>query len=253
MVFIHGMACSGLQWRGTLAALATDYTAMAVDLPGFGLSKQLAPAFPELADAVVEGARAHGHHQFAVVGHSFGGLVAQDLAARYREAVTGLVLVASLGGAHRERMGLGRRISRMPWVSPVVLWVVRTLAWQRVLEHAVYRRDALPDGVVHELLWSARHARAMRHGGALVPGSPPVLSLSRSPLLIWGEHDRVVPLAQGMDLLRRTGGRLEVIPGCGHLPMLEAPDAFHQLLRDYLSGNPGPSWTGGPASPGVSQ
>lgn len=55
-------------------------------------------------------------------------------------------------------------------------------------------------------------------------------------LLVWGEHDEVVPLAQGRALAGRlAGARLEILPGASHPCYLDQPERFHALLLEFLS------------------
>lgn len=56
-------------------------------------------------------------------------------------------------------------------------------------------------------------------------------------LLVWGERDRLVPAAlAGAWLEAIPGARLELIAGAGHVPMLEAPDAFNEIVHCFLDG-----------------
>jgi pimeloyl-ACP methyl ester carboxylesterase len=54
-------------------------------------------------------------------------------------------------------------------------------------------------------------------------------------LLLWGGEDRVVPLCQAEAALERLPqGRLVVLPGCGHAPQLDCPEAFRRALEQFL-------------------
>ena len=53
-------------------------------------------------------------------------------------------------------------------------------------------------------------------------------------LLIWGDQDRVIPVAHGYATHAAVpGSRLEVLPGVGHFPNLEAPEAFDEAVRAF--------------------
>ena len=58
----------------------------------------------------------------------------------------------------------------------------------------------------------------------------------RAPtLLLWGEHDAMIPFTNSADYLRAlSGARLTSVPGVGHLPHEEAPERSLALLRDFL-------------------
>ena len=56
-------------------------------------------------------------------------------------------------------------------------------------------------------------------------------------LVVWGALDRVVPTRHARDAVTRLRhGRLEIIPGCGHLPHVECPERFAQILNGFLDG-----------------
>ncbi len=61
-------------------------------------------------------------------------------------------------------------------------------------------------------------------------------ALAMPVLMVQGSEDRTNPRESNCDLLlpRLSRGRLEVLPGVGHLPEVEAPQVFHGLLREFL-------------------
>jgi pimeloyl-ACP methyl ester carboxylesterase len=83
------------------------------------------------------------------------------------------------------------------------------------------------------------------------PGQREVLrdrlpELAMPTLIVWGERDRVVPLAQARDAVGRLRrGRLVVIPDCGHLPQIERPELFLEALGSFLDGPSAGAESGG--------
>jgi pimeloyl-ACP methyl ester carboxylesterase len=74
----------------------------------------------------------------------------------------------------------------------------------------------------HVSLWESRWA-------------PRLGSLPGPALIIWGQHDRFLPLSAGEDLHRAIpNSRLIVIPDTGHLPMWERPDEVNRLITEFL-------------------
>ena len=79
----------------------------------------------------------------------------------------------------------------------------------------------------------------LRAGRQLVRTVAPddLTQVSVPTLLVWGDHDTVVPLAVGQELAARlSNARLEVVQGAGHIPMWERPDEFHRLVVEFASG-----------------
>jgi 3-oxoadipate enol-lactonase len=147
-----------------------------------------------------------------VVGHSLGGLLAAQLAAERPEVVRALVLVDPVG---------------MP--RPAVRYAAGLLSALRVAPRsllATVAADALRWGVPSLALgaWAAT-----RRSFAGEIGAP--------TLLVWGENDRLVPPELAASWERAIpDARVAVVPAAGHVPMLEAPDAFNELLHDFLDG-----------------
>ncbi|HEY0417632.1 MAG TPA: alpha/beta fold hydrolase [Gaiellaceae bacterium] len=198
VMLVHGLSGSSRWWR-EVELRAWDVRA--VDLPR-RLPPARAPAW--LGERLDEPA--------VVVGHSLGGLVAAQLAAERPELVTALVLVAPVGAPRPltgYAAGLVRtlREARWPLVGAVAADAVRT------------GLPALARGA-----WFA--TRSVFAGAIGVP-----------TLLVWGERDRLVPpeLAPVWQAAI-PHARLALVEGAGHVPMLEAPSRFGQILQEFLDG-----------------
>ena len=62
-----------------------------------------------------------------------------------------------------------------------------------------------------------------------------VLTDIRVPVLIvWGAEDRLLPASSLQDFARIRGARVEVIPGCGHVPQLERPAVTRRVVAEFL-------------------
>ncbi|MGE5560558.1 MAG: alpha/beta fold hydrolase [Chloroflexota bacterium] len=236
VLLLHGMGSSHREWSLTVPALAGRYTVISVDLPGFGETPVLTePVFTGFADATAGLLRRLGLERVAVVGHSFGGMVSVDLADRHPDLVRQVVLVASAGmHSGAQRITWVWRLLRL--IGPVV----GPLLANRLTARAMLRLFATrtTPAMVSELAWSGRRARglwrpvrsdydfraAVRRVAARVPLS-----------LIWGDRDRIVPLADGQVMQQETGAELRVIAGVGHLPMYEDTAAFNRILGDVLA------------------
>jgi pimeloyl-ACP methyl ester carboxylesterase len=135
-ILLHGAAGSWTTWTPLLAAsaLSGDQAALsgvvAPDLPGWGESGDLSRvhSVEELSDAIVEVVRALGYTEWLLVGHSLGGFLALDIAARHAESTLGVTLVSASGAAVLDAV---RRPVRDGWRLPGfagMLLAMRTLA-----------------------------------------------------------------------------------------------------------------------------
>lgn len=100
LLLLHGAAGSWTTWQPLLAACGDTSDVVAVDLPGWGDSGTLtAGSAEEVVDALVACLHAMGYASWVVVGHSLGGFLALDLAARHPDETRGVVLVSPSGAA----------------------------------------------------------------------------------------------------------------------------------------------------------
>ncbi len=235
VLFVHGLSTRADRWRAVLPLFAGHgLRAIAFDLPGHGLADKSSGfdyGSPALAAYALGLLDALGIAQAHLVGTSLGGHIAALAALQAPQRCLSLYLVASLGLAPLERqVAEGIRASvRNTSIDGVRtklrnVFIDQSLATEALIveesrtnssQGAIDALVALGDYIVNAL------------NDALV--LDPVRGLSsRLPVgLLWGEHDRMVPLAVGQaaaDALK--AGPLSVMPGTGHAPYVEQPAEF---------------------------
>ena len=182
-----------------------------------------------MAEWLVEWLAAVGLERAHVVGHSMGGYVAAQLAADRPEVVGRLVLIAPAVLSADPHWNAAWRLpgprSLVGRVGPLAR-SARAIA-VRFVSVLVY--DALRAGPwttwrrTRELLAAADRAH--------------LSSITAPTLLLWGEHDVLVPPAIGRVLREEiAGARLLVLRGAGHVPMYERPDTLNEALVRFLAG-----------------
>jgi pimeloyl-ACP methyl ester carboxylesterase len=145
-----------------------------------------------------------------VVGHSLGGLLAAQLAAARPELVRALVLVAPVGAPRPVTGYAAGLLGALRLAPPSLLLTVGADALRWGL-------PALARGA-----WAATHT--------VFAGR-----IEAPTLLVWGARDRLVPPALAESWRSAIpDARLEVVAGAGHVPMLETPERFNELLHDFL-------------------
>lgn len=249
LILLHGMACSWQWWLECLPALGKTFRVIAVDLPGFGNSQPLSePAeLAAYADVVGELADELALGEVAVAGHSMGGLVALALTQRRPDLVSQLVLVDAGGVPMSERrLRIVLRVLRFFHGILTRTWVLNLLVKRPRLRQLMLRgamrdpsvmSDALASVVV-PLLAAPAFGDAIRASATAVRESNPE-SIRVPTTLIWGERDLFAPVQNARDMLARLpDGRLEVLAGLGHSPMVEAPHEFTELLVQAAAGQP---------------
>jgi pimeloyl-ACP methyl ester carboxylesterase len=209
-MLLHGLAGSWRWWAPVLEPLATRRRVYALDLPRMITTSS---GSKELTAWLCGWLEANGLERADIAGHSLGGFVAAELAARRPERVARLVLVAPAGIPCGRGFG-SRAFSIFGALYGIRRWLPIVLA------------DAVRTGPLALAGAVAFASRCDIHTE---------LSAVRAPtLLIWGERDRVVPFRIGEAWQRAVpGSRLERVPG-GHVPMLEAPNEVAASMLRFL-------------------
>jgi pimeloyl-ACP methyl ester carboxylesterase len=237
LVYFHGPW--GLTWDPFLDMLARDFTVHAPEHPGTtpgapddiyqldGLW-DLVLCYDELLDAL-------GLEQAVLVGHSFGAMVACEVAASAPRRARQLVLIDPIGF----------------WrdAEPVVNWMA--------LEPADMRRRLFrdPDGEAARRMFGdtddekaaaaarVRLAWAMGATGKFIWPIPDkglkkrIHRIKAPTLLLWGKEDRLVPPVYADEFTRRLpGARLQTVDQAGHAPHLEQPETVARIVREFASG-----------------
>ena len=256
VLFTHGMGAWGGLWGPVLRDSCREVRCIAVDMPPFGFSSRPADMSYSREDSARRLwalADALGAQQVSIVGHSFGGRAAAEAALQQPERVSRLVLLApalGLGEPASASGGLAPRLLSVPAIGRII--VAATLANPLLLRRGLGWFMADPNGATQEMAdvlraplrakgyvdglggWLPLFLFAPEGGLSLQPDA--YARLTMPTLLIWGDKDRTTPLVQGEALATLVPGvRLEVLPGIGHMPQLEATGRVQALLAEHLA------------------
>jgi pimeloyl-ACP methyl ester carboxylesterase len=246
LLLVHGLGGAASNWVELAPALARRARVLVPDLPGHGGSPPL-PATPSLdafADRLALLAEREALGPAIVVGHSLGGVVALCLARRRPEQVRALVLVSAAGiwtTGRRAKLVISIAVRVRPGalIAPFREWIARS----PLLRAAAFWPWAVSDprclsqrAVLGLLAGPARHTDVGSAAAALVAYDPrPDLGAVRCPTLVLaGARDPQLPLADAHEYARRLGADLRVIADCGHLPIVERPDACLDAMSAFL-------------------
>jgi len=263
VLLLHGLAGSSLTWRAVHEQLALTHDVIAPDMLGHGESAK------PLGDYSL-GAFASGLRDFlaaidvpsaTIVGHSFGGGVAMQLAYQHPELCDRLVLVGS-GGLGREVSWL-LRIVTLPGAEQLMPLLFPRLVADRGNDLGrLFGRLGLSAPRLGEM-WRSysslagtenRKAFVRTIRGVIEPGGQTVNALDRlymaahlPTLIVWGERDDIIPVAHAHAAHGAVpGSRLCLLDGVGHFPHAEAPERFLEALTDFLATTePGVAGPGG--------
>lgn len=246
LVLVHGLGGAALNWGLLAPTLARRRRVLIVDLPGHGGSDPLAaaPSLDPYADRVARIAELQGFETADFAGHSFGGLVCLRLAIRHPERVSSVVLAAAAGirssTRYAERvLALVGFVQPGRQLSPHWRAVARNAALKRAVFAHWFASDpgSLPVAAVEAVLRDVNlHTDTDSAWRALTRDDPRSdLHLVRCPcLVLWGANDNQLPPDDAYDYVRRLRAPLRVIADCGHLLIVERPDACLDAIESFL-------------------
>jgi pimeloyl-ACP methyl ester carboxylesterase len=244
VVLLHGLVDSHLTWTKVAAKLARRRRVLMPDLPGCGLSDRPDASY-ELqwhADTIAAWLDALGLSEVDMVGHSFGGGVAQMLLLKQPLPMRRLVLVSS-GGLGRD-VGFWLRLASIPAVvehfgQPFMSRCTRLAlrgAGLALAEPYVSQLSAMNarQGTARAFARTVRDVidwRGQRryffercHEVELPPTA-----------VFWGDRDPIIPFAHGKGFVDAFSGiTFERFADCGHYPHHERPEAFVRAVEDFL-------------------
>lgn len=245
VILVHGLNGEALRdWQYQIPALAENYHVLTFDLPGFGNSgKEVADYSPrEYAKFINFIAKRYAHGKTILVGHSMGGAISIRYSEMYPQNIEKLVLVDVAGVLHR--MAYSRELMK-GWVKSKVSDDSSVLSYadrlannilgkiepvvgplSRFMDDHVIKNDYLDMGsstisaisLVHEDLTDA------------------LSSLKMPTTIIWGENDSIAPLRTAKVLKKYLPqADLNVIKNAAHVPMIDEPEKFNQLLLSFIN------------------
>jgi triacylglycerol lipase len=238
LVIVHGIGGRKEDWFGIAAGLAGRHTIYLIDMIGFGESSKDGDTLTigMQAEAILALLDSQGLATADIAGNSLGGWVAAVFAARYPGRIGRLAVI--------DAAGLTVTLSGPPPVNFVPDSVAEM---QTLLRTVIESPFAHTEAFAAEALAGFRASGVAASLGKLFAGfADPassdrplddVLPAVRAPALVmWGEHDRLFPLGLS-DIVAAglPGCRRLVIPGGGHFPHIDNPDAVIAALAAFLA------------------
>jgi pimeloyl-ACP methyl ester carboxylesterase len=268
LLLLHGWGGSSRYWKETITACRPFRSVYALDMPGYGHSPPLTdPASAErLARIIIEFADTLNLDQFDLNAHSFGASVAAYLVAHYPQRVRRLILTCfSTFQNEFERRMVDQMMRQMglslamwqPWMSLwhpwtalwqswMTLWrprmpghmpsIYQTIAWR--FFYTVPSDEALLQEGFEDFLRMDQRTSLESIISALHPSITTALQAITIPtLLVAARQDMIMP-PSGVPVVQELipNCHLHWIEHCGHVPMIEKPEAYHQIIHNFLLG-----------------
>lgn len=216
LILVHGLAGSTRWWKRNMPQLATHFRVYAIDLSEFG-DRRFRPRFvlSQASHYLGRWMKEINIEQASMIGHSMGGRIAAEFAAEHPDQVDRLVLVSAAilpfgRGYVRQSWGMMRAFRRIP-LSLLQVLLFDTL-YTGIVPVLRVGRELLKSNLEHRLA-----------------------QIQSPTLIVWGEHDTIVPVGLGQTLNQQLiGSQFTLIKGAGHVPMWEKPTEFNRLALAFL-------------------
>ena len=237
LFLFHSLLSDRASFDAILPALAKSFRVIVPELPGFGASNAVGSGLAAVADRMAEAVRDAARGEDAtVLGNGYGGFVALQMAIRHPGIARRLVL-ADCGAAFPEA---GREAFRN-------MAAVSTAKGLSAITDVAMRRLFAPE-------FQAQHPELMQgRREAFLRTDPDVfraacdalasldlrseLSKVKMPVLVLvGDQDEATPPPMSHELAAQLPqAHLKMIPGCAHVPQLQSPELFLEMIGDFLS------------------
>ena len=239
LIFLHGIGGDKESWQDDVAHFAAQgWRAIAWDCPGYGESAP-PPDFTwaALSDALRALLDHLGISRAVLVGHSMGGMVAQDFVATHPDRVSALILSGTSPAFGRPEGEFQRRFvadrlapleagQRMADIAPGLVGHMMAPGASDVVKQAAVRAMGHVPAATYAA--AVRNLVVFDRRAALAGIAVPTLCLA-------GEHDPNAPAAMMEKMAARIPGAVyHCLPGVGHLANMEDSGAFRAALAAFL-------------------
>jgi pimeloyl-ACP methyl ester carboxylesterase len=248
ILFVHGLSGSWQNWLENLPYFAQKHRCIAMDLPGFGYSEMPAEkismsGYARQVDSLCDQL---GLDKCFVVGNSMGGFVAAEMCIRHPQRVERACLVAAAGisvtNLRRRPLLTGARIVGALGAASAAQnrFIVARPRLRGLFTNFVFRHPSrLAADLMYEQVRGAGKPGLYDAMDALTSYDfrDRLPEIKAPTLIVWGDSDMLVPVEDAHEFERLIPqSRTVILEDTGHVPMLERPVKFNELLEELIEG-----------------
>lgn len=242
VLFLHGVGGGAYSWMPQINSFSMNYVAAAWNMPGYGKSPLFGPmSFPALADSLEALLDDRGWEKVHLVGHSMGGMVAQEFAVDRQDRLLSLTLSATSPAFGKPDGDFQKKFVEAR-LAPLANGKTMTDLATELVE-TMMSPDADPNGrqLAHDCMAdvSAETYRAAVECIVTFEQRANLPKIAVPTLVLAGETDTNAPAPMMEKMAAKIpGARYVCLPELGHLANLEDPQAFDAALSDFLNSVP---------------
>ena len=238
LVFVHVFMGGSAQWEAQRTAWPPNHPLITLDLPGFGANAQL-PPLPTITGYalwVIAELRRLGIDRYHLLGHSMGGMIAQEIARHDQDRITKLVLygtgAAGVLPGRFETIAQSKARAQADGAQKTARRIAATWFLDTQDAAGFEACAAIAEQTTLEAIQAGLDAMQAWSGTDFLS------QIDVETCVIWGDCDRTYgwsQIAQLWDVIPDT--QLAVVPGCAHAPHAEKPLIFNAILQDFIYGS----------------
>ncbi len=217
VAMFHGFGRSGQIWQRNISFLAQFKQVVIIDLPGHGRSEFAGRwLLRDIASQLVKWLQQKKLSPLILVGHSMGGAIAIYLTSQMPHIVEKLILVDSIGlplQTNAYTLMIRALLTSIYYPSGIPPW--------KLVSNLLRTSPGLLHQIVQDVVKSDLRTE--------------ITSITVPTLIIWGEHDKLLPLSIGRELNAAIrGSTFVVLPRSGHCPHLQEPERFNKIVAEFI-------------------
>lgn len=244
VVLLHGFLSSTFSYRRLIPLFCEDFNVISIDLPPFGKSGKTtyySYSYQNLAYTVIRLLEKLGKKNVILIGHSMGGQISLNICYQKPELIEKCVLLCSSGYLKRSKPHLIVS-SYIPYFYLYVkFWLARSGVMKN-LRNVVHDHKMIDDEMLfgytqpfiedNEIFKALTKMIRDREGDL---SSAELQTIEKPCLLIWGEHDRVVPVHIGKKLNKDLkNSEMIILKDTGHLVPEERPEEVFKHIKEFV-------------------
>lgn len=251
LLLIHGLGHWGDVWKFNIEYFARKFRVIVPDVVGYGetdVPKDSKYDIDFYVDWLADFVNALELPKIILVGNSLGGAIVFAYTDKYPDKVQKLIAIAPAG--FRRNLSIILRLMSLPIIGSILAKPSKSginMFWN----NTIYNKELIPEELVEEHYRLAKRPlgnyafkRTLKSGvnfrgikkSEVRRGHDIIKNITIPFMIIWGNRDKIIPMPpKDLILGLAPNVRLEIIENCGHTPMIEFKDKFHELALDFLS------------------
>jgi len=236
LLLLHGLGASAERWENVIPLFAKKFRVIVPDLIGFGYSDKPMVDYTTdyFAEFVFKFVNKLGIKKLNIIGSSLGGEIAAECIINHNVNVTKLVLVSPSGIMKHSTPALNSYISAALYPNnESALNAFQAMSGRKKIDEKIVsgfiERMQLPNAKMAFMstLLGLSNSKVVTEKLQLI---------TIPTLIVWGENDPVIPIEYAQSFISGINDcRFYKMKECGHTPYVENPEAFFQIVSDFLN------------------